>query len=210
MIRSYERLRSAPSSPSRSFQKGGSLKDKCTSFLDLTQGSNKSLYLDQARYDGYFRDRCVFRPDIDIEDTMNVLVQYDTGATMSYSLNAFNAWEGYVIAFNGTRGRLEHSIVESGAVFSPSDVVGAAVAGGVSTRIIPMRGAARSIAPWTGEGGHGGGDVIMLNQIFLPNPEADKFVRASDERGGGIIPAWKGRRWPLLGLSIKIWQHRNG
>jgi predicted dehydrogenase len=161
-------------------------KDKCTFYLDLNQGSNKSLYLDQERYDGYFRDRCVFRPDIDIEDTMNVLVNYDSGATMSYSLNAFNAWEGYVIAFNGTKGRLEHSIVESGAVFSPSDVVGAAVAGGVSTRIIPMRGAARSITPWTGEGGHGGGDVIMLNQIFLPNPEPDKFVRASDERGGAM------------------------
>ena len=49
-----------------------------------------------------------------------------------------------------------------------------------------MRGAARSVTPWTGEGGHGGGDVIMLNQIFLPNPEPDKFVRASDERGGAM------------------------
>jgi predicted dehydrogenase len=148
-------------------------KDKCTFYLDLRQGSNKALYLDQEHHDGYFRDRCVFRPDIDIEDTMNVMVQYDTGATLSYSLN-------------GTKGRLEHSIVESGAVFSPSDVVGAAVAGGVSTRIIPMRGAARSVTPWTGEGGHGGGDVIMLNQIFLPDPEADKFMRASDERGGAM------------------------
>jgi hypothetical protein len=44
---------------------------------------------------------------------MNVLVKYDTGATMAYSLNAFNAWEGYTIAFNGTKGRLEHTMVES-------------------------------------------------------------------------------------------------
>jgi hypothetical protein len=47
----------------------------------------------------------VFRPDIEIEDTMNVVVTYENHATLSYSLNAFNAWEGYVIVFNGTRGR---------------------------------------------------------------------------------------------------------
>ena len=39
---------------------------------------------------------------------MNVIVKYKTGATLSYSLNAFNAWEGYTIAFNGTKGRIEH------------------------------------------------------------------------------------------------------
>ena len=46
---------------------------------------------------------------------MNVIVRYDTGTTLSYSLNAFNSWEGYQIAFNGTKGRIEHSIVEQAA-----------------------------------------------------------------------------------------------
>jgi predicted dehydrogenase len=69
-------------------------KTKCTFFLDLAGNPNfKRMYLDQEKYDGYFRDRCVFRPDIDIEDTMNVSVKYDTGATLSYSLNAFQ-WLG--------------------------------------------------------------------------------------------------------------------
>jgi predicted dehydrogenase len=160
-------------------------KDKCTFVMDLKLGNNKALYLDQEHHDGYFRDRCVFRPDIDIEDNMNVIVQYDTGANLTYSLNAFNAWEGYMVAFNGTKGRLEHSIVERGAIFGGSEVPGAAVRGGTSTRIIPMRGVAKVIEPWTGgEGGHGGGDTVMLNQIFMPNPETDKYLRASDERGG--------------------------
>jgi predicted dehydrogenase len=161
-------------------------KEKCTFFMDLTRGNNKALYLDQEKHDGYFRDRCVFRPDIDIEDNMNVIVQYDTGANLTYSLNAFNAWEGYVIAFNGTKGRLEHSIVEGGAVFGGIETPGASTPGGTSTRIIPMRGKARTIEPWTGQGGHGGGDTVMLNQIFLPNPEPDKYMRASDERGGAM------------------------
>ena len=82
--------------------------------LNLAGNANlKALYLDNERYDGYFRDKCVFRPDIEIEDTMNVIVKYDTGATLSYTLNAFNAWEGYQIAFNGTKGRLDLALYSS-------------------------------------------------------------------------------------------------
>ena len=73
-------------------------KAKCAFYLDLAANKElKELFLDNEQYDGYFRDRCVFRPDIDIEDTMNVQVRYNTGVTMAYSLNAFNAWEGYII-----------------------------------------------------------------------------------------------------------------
>jgi len=88
-------------------------KSKCTFALDIAADpAFKSLYLDNEAHDGYYRDRCVFRPEIDIEDTMNVIVSYRKGTTLSYSLNAFNAWEGYRIAFNGTKGRIEHEIVE--------------------------------------------------------------------------------------------------
>ncbi|MEO6569302.1 MAG: Gfo/Idh/MocA family oxidoreductase [Opitutaceae bacterium] len=158
--------------------------DRCSFFMDLSAAPGlKSLYLDQERFDGYFRDRCVWRPDIDIEDTMNVAVAYDTGATLSYSLNAFNAWEGYTVAFNGTRGRLEHSIVESvyanGAPTTPySD------AGGVKTRVIPLRGEAYDVTPWSAPGDHGGGDKLMLDDILLPELPADKYLRAADERAG--------------------------
>jgi len=160
-------------------------KEKCGFLMDLAANpSLKALYLDQEKYDGYFRDRCVFRPEIDIEDTMNVIVRYDTGATLSYSVNAFNSWEGYQIAFNGTQGRLEHSIVEQIYVSGTGGVQGGIAAGGVTTRVIPIRGSARIVEPWTGEGGHGGGDKVMLDDIFLPSPPADKYLRASDERGG--------------------------
>ena len=50
--------------------------------------------------------------------------------------------------------------------------------------MIPLRGEARVIEPWTGTGSHGGGDKVMLDDIFLPSPPADKYLRASDERGG--------------------------
>ncbi len=158
--------------------------DKCTFFLDLAASPKyKELYLDNEKYDGYFRDRCVFRPDIDIEDTMNVLVKYSSGATMSYSLNTFNAWEGYVIAFNGTKGRLEHSIVEKLPAGS-GNIPGVKRVDTASIRIVPLRGEAYDISPWTGEGSHGGGDKVMLDDLFLPGKPADKYLRASDHRGG--------------------------
>jgi predicted dehydrogenase len=160
-------------------------KKKCGFYMDLTAAPKlKQLYLDQEKYDGYFRDRCVFRPDIDIEDTMNVAVRYDNGVTLSYSLNAFNAWEGYQVAFNGTKGRLEHSIVERIYVNGTDTEQGAIQEGGVKTRVIPLRDAARDIVPWAGVGSHGGGDKIMLDDMLLPKPPEDRYLRAADERAG--------------------------
>ncbi len=160
-------------------------KGECGFFMDLAASPDlKELYLDQEHYDGYFRDQCVFRPEIDIEDTMNVMVRYDNGSTLSYSLNAFNAWEGYTIAFNGTKGRLEHTIVESTYVNGTDTVQGGIAENGVTTRLIPLRGAPRKIEPWTGVGGHGGGDKVMLDEIFLPDAPADKYLRASSVHAG--------------------------
>ena len=65
------------------------------------------LYVNAEKADGYLRDGCVYRADIDIFDTMNAVVKYSNGVNMSYSVNTFMPVEGYRIAFNGTRGRLE-------------------------------------------------------------------------------------------------------
>lgn len=162
-------------------------KSKCGFFMDLTSNpSLKEVYLDNESHDGYFRDRCVFNPRIDIEDTMNVIVGYDNQATLSYSLNAFNAWEGYHIAFNGTLGRLEHTIVEQiyANGTTSDDSQGAIADGGITTRIIPLRGSPRKLEAWTGTGSHGGGDKVMLDDMFLPTPPTDKYQRAADERAG--------------------------
>jgi predicted dehydrogenase len=161
-------------------------KSRCTFFLDLAGSRHlKTLYLDQESHDGYFRDRCVWRPDIDIEDTMNVIVGYDTGATLSYSLNAFNAWEGYQIAFNGTQGRIEHGIQEQVAVFGDGTTPGAIKPGGSYIRVFPLRAPAYEVPLWkAGQGGHGGGDSVMLDDLFLPEKRSDPYLRASDQRSG--------------------------
>lgn len=159
------------------------VKAECSFFFDLAADpALKALYLDNEKYDGYFRDQCVWRPEINIEDTMNVIVGYAGGTTLSYSLNAFNAWEGYHIAFNGTKGRLEHSVVEQAGVAGAG---GHSVDDRIKTRIVPMRGNPRDIVPQTGAaGGHGGGDAVMLADIFDPNAPKDALLRAADERSG--------------------------
>ena len=180
---------------------------KCGFFMDLAASPDlKEMYLDQEKYDGYFRDQCVFRPDIDIEDTMNVMVRYDNGVTMSYSLNAFNAWEGYHVVFNGTKGRLEHTIVESTYVNGTNTVQGGIAENGVTTRIIPIRGAPRTVEAWTGAGSHGGGDKVMLDEIFLPDAPADKYLRASNQYAGAasILIGVAANQGFATGQSVKI------
>lgn len=160
-------------------------KNKCGFELDLAADKGfKELYLDNEHYDGYFRDRCVFRPDIDIEDTMNVLVKYDNNVTLCYSLNAFNSWEGYTIVFNGSKGRLEHRVEESIYISGTDAVQGGLKPGGTFIHVIPLRGPAQDFEPWIGIGGHGGGDQVLLDDLFLPEKSVDNYLRAADQRAG--------------------------
>jgi hypothetical protein len=65
------------------------------------------LYEAPSQEDGYVRDACVFREDIDIPDTMSATMLYANGVQVSYSLNTFMPIEGYHLAFNGREGRIE-------------------------------------------------------------------------------------------------------
>jgi len=110
------------------------------------------------------------------------------------------------VAFNGTKGRLEHTIVESVYVNGTDTVQGGIAEGGVTTRVIPLRGAAREVVPWTAAGDHGGGDRLMLEDIFLPEPADDKYGRAADERAGAcsILVGIAANRCFETGANVKI------
>ncbi|KQW93544.1 oxidoreductase [Massilia sp. Root418] len=179
-------------------------KAKCSFYFDLAADNGlKELYLENEKHDGYFRDQCVWRPEINIEDTMNVMVKYDNGTQLNYALSAYDAWEGYHIAFNGTKGRLEHRIVESAGVAGANEIQ--SKSNNVQIRVIPLRGNARDIEPWTGTGGHGGGDDAMLKEIFGDAP-ADKYKRVSDERAGAysILVGVAANRCFETGASVRI------
>src|SRR6185503_2771320 len=64
-------------------------KAECPYYWDITRNpALVNLYVNCESADGYLRDGCVFKEDINIWDTMNAVVRYSNGATMSYSLNA--------------------------------------------------------------------------------------------------------------------------
>ncbi len=158
---------------------------RCRFRLDMKENPMlRALYLDQEQYDGYFRDRCVFSGLIDIEDTMNVLVNYANGVKMSYSLNAFMPWEGYIISFNGSRGRLEHKTVESSYINADGSTPGETQTRGTYTTVYPHFGAPYTVELWTAQGGHGGGDAPLLDDLFGGAAADDPYMRAADQRAG--------------------------
>ena len=143
--------------------------ENCPFFMDLkTDGMRKLLYMEQEGYDGYFRDRCVFSAEIDIEDSVQAVVDYRSGARMSYSLNAFMPWEGYTVSFNGSKGRLEHICMETSYTSGDGSVPGELIPQGTKISIHPHFQAAYDVAVDEGGGGHGGADPLLMADIFAP------------------------------------------
>ncbi len=90
--------------------------------LDLRhEPQYKALYLDQEHHDGYRRDQDVFDSGITIEDNMSLVVDYASGASMSYSLNAHAPWEGYTVACQRHQGPRRAQVVERGSVTTDAD-----------------------------------------------------------------------------------------
>ncbi len=164
---------------------GCPVAERCDFRLDLEQhGLLKATYLQHEAHDGYLRDRCVFSADIDIEDTMNVLVDYENDVRMSYSLNAFMPREGYTVAFNGTRGRLDHVCVETSYVSGAHAVAGATEKESTTITVQPHFGRAEPIEVETGEGSHGGADPLLMQDLFSPGDTDDPLGRRADHVEG--------------------------
>lgn len=153
--------------------------------LDLRKSENlRRLYLEAEQEDGYRRDLSVFSDGISIEDTMNVLVRYKSGAQMSYSLYAFAPWEGYRIAFNGTKGRIEVNHQEASYINAGTGALNEGVSSSEQLMLMPLFGKPEFIEIPKSEGGHGGGDPIMLEEIFGGKPFADPLHRAANHLDG--------------------------
>ncbi len=143
----------------------------------------KALYLDAEHEDGYYRDQSVFGDGISIEDTMNLLVRYRNGAVMTYSLTAYAPWEGLRVNFNGTGGRIEMEVVENSYVNSGGDQ---SLEGSIERRSILLRKLfepPREIEIETSKGAHGGGDSVMLQDLF-GEPVSDEYMRAASHVDG--------------------------
>jgi len=83
-------------------------KSNCDYYWDITKNEHlMNLYVDHEKHDGYIRDNCLFREEIDIYDKMSAQVKYKNNVTLNYSLTTYSPYEGWRVAFNGTEGRIE-------------------------------------------------------------------------------------------------------
>lgn len=165
----------------------------------------KAMYLDAEHEDGYRRDQSVFGDGISIEDTMGVMVRYKNNAILTYSLNAYLPWEGYRIAFNGTKGRLEMSIIEQSYVNSGGDKALEGALKSKSITVFPMFAAPYEVEVEEGVGGHGGGDPVLLNDIF-GIPAEDEWNRAADHVDGArsILTGIAANRSIRTGQPVRV------
>ncbi|WEG13497.1 Gfo/Idh/MocA family oxidoreductase [Pullulanibacillus sp. KACC 23026] len=143
----------------------------------------KAMYLDAEKEDGYQRDQSVFGDGISTEDTLALIAKFRNKALLTYSLHAYAPWEGFNVVFNGTKGRIEAKIVEKSYVNSGGEK---SDEGALESKVItvhPMIGKPYEVDIEEGEGGHGGGDPVLLRDIFGEAVE-DRFNRAASHIDG--------------------------
>lgn len=172
---SYERYTGAPEAENDPF-----------ALMLTSKSALKGLYLDAEAETGYLRDRNVFGEPITIEDTMAVTARYHNGVILSYCLIAYAPWEGLRVAITGTKGRIEMDIEES-VTHLLGDGQADASKGPFKQarmRVFPMFGSAYEVDVPAGDGGHGGADPVMLEQIFSPQPPPDLYHRAASHVDG--------------------------
>lgn len=152
-------------------------KTKCAFYWDLTKEARLTkLYSECESFDGYNRDGCVFKEDIDIYDTMSAIVKYTNGASLAYSLNAAMPFEGYRLAFNGTKGRLEVRDYER----QPWEVARE------STAFLSRNfGKHEELDMPQIKGGHSGGDDRLRDAIFR-NAAMPDYLKLPSAKAGAL------------------------
>jgi predicted dehydrogenase len=193
------RRRGLPPRPERSRDAGG---DGDPFRLRVT-AELRELYHDAEHLDGYIRDRDVFSGGITIEDNLNVVVGYRGGASMSYTLHAHSPWEGYRVALNGTGGRIELDVVERGHTGSATTVD----ARPRGSRLLLQRHwePAREVPIPPGRGGHGGGDGMLLDDVFH-GPDGDPLHRAAGFADGAasVLVGIAGNESLRTGEAVRV------
>jgi Predicted dehydrogenases and related proteins len=176
-LTAYDRYTGAPAAASDPFR------------LQLDQDPTlKARYLDAEADSGYLRDQNVFRDDIDIEDSMSVLIKYRTGEMATYSLNAFCPTEGFRVSLTGDAGRIEYTEDHASHLMTGDKEIktdGEHVMHGTVQRLFqsPENFTVPAVA-----GNHGGGDALLQEQMFNPAPPPDPLRRnAGHEQGAASL-----------------------
>ncbi len=195
-------------------------KTKCQFFWDIT-GDKRStdLYVTNENHDGYVRDGCLWKEDINIYDKMAVQVKYANNVYMSYSLTTYSPYEGWRIGFNGTKGRID-SWLDIPWQKGMADQIDQSklYEQGLDAENVPAKdsyyeimvsdnfGENELIMVPKASGGHGGGDPVMQERIFKNINDGDPLGHMAGTRDGAmsILTGIAARKSIESGKKIKI------
>jgi predicted dehydrogenase len=169
---------------------------QCKFYWDIT-GDNRAmdLYVKNEHHDGYIRDSCLFRNQIDIYDKMSAQIKYRDNTFVNYSLTTYSPYEGWKIAFNGTNGRIDAWLdipFMKGSQISQDEMHELEMTQG-DTDLQSQPLILHKL--WSNyevehisfsRGGHAGGDELLHEQVFRTPEKKDPFDRTAGVRDGAM------------------------
>lgn len=187
---------------------GCQYSDKCEYYMEMGKDLwLKEIYLQNEKDDGYYRDRCIYDPEVNIEDTMSALVKYTGGTQLTYNLCSYSPFEGWRAVFTGSKGRMEafypeaftgretlnYSQRESTDFRKPidwrfiKDNEEQVELTRDEVRIYPLFGGVETVTVDRALGGHGGGDDQLRDLLFLPDAKDTKGMLSGTRAGAMSI-----------------------
>ena len=168
--------------------------EKCNYYVDYYGNERmRQMYFEAESIDGYHRDGCVFDEEIDIEDQVAAVIWYENDVLCSYTLCAYAPYEGHTIHLEGPLGRLEYQSVSStGWLPGAKEFSESPKSIGSSLWFYSPYGTSEKIEAPKVEGGHGGSDTLLLQDLF-GEPTPDPLGRQA--------PLWEGLQAVLVGAA---------
>lgn len=172
-------------------------KANCDFHLDITKDEEMmKLYVEHEKHDGYIRDNCLFRENIDIYDKMSAQVKYQNNVSLNYSLTTYSPLEGWRAAFNGTEGRIEawqdipyckNESLDQEALHQ-REMNQSKEEESFNEPIIVHKlwKDFETVNVAAEKSGHGGGDQRLQDKIFRNPEEKDTFGRTAGIRDGAM------------------------
>ncbi len=198
--------------------RGCEFKDKCRFYTDITKDKwLNDLFVKNEHYDGYLRDGCVWRNEIDIWDKMTAQIKYANGTLVNYSLTTYLPYEGWRIAFNGIGGRLEtwqdipyqeNEATDQAARHAVEMSQDKDALPGQFREIMLMKNFEKKhqlIKVPQYAGGHGGGDQRMQHRIFKDSADNPHNILAGTREGAmSLLIGVAARKSIREGRTVKI------
>jgi predicted dehydrogenase len=191
-------------------------KADCKFYWDINEDPFLvNLYVRNEHHDGYIRDNCLYRSEIDIYDKMSAQIKYANNVIVNYSLTTYSPFEGWHLAFNGMDGRLEawedipwlEDSKFSQAERHEREM--SQVAGELEFRPVIVHKNWMDFETNTvsyEREGHGGGDTRMQDKIFMHPENPDPLGHAAGSRDGAmsILIGIAARKSIESGKRVKI------